>query len=138
MLFFRRAKIRFFGEKRKKKCHFNFFCDENPCNSRILYVTLLSLFSTLTIMANKRTLKQTVNQICEMLFAECVAASLYDAAKHPGHAEDILFCIVKLQRDYTARISHPEPGMPPKQYYATLKEKFREEAHELLDQITNL
>ena len=52
--------------------------------------------------------------------------------------EAVLFSIVRMQDDYLSRISHPEPGMPAKQYFKTLREKFAAQASELIDQINNM
>lgn len=89
-------------------------------------------------MANKRTLKHVINGICEELFAECVAASLYGAEDHRGNADALLFTIVKIQGDFIARVSHPEPGMSTKLYYKDLREKFSAQISEVVDQINNL
>ena len=67
-------------------------------------------------MTNKRTLKKAIKQICETLFVECFAAC--SAAN--------------------SRISHPEPGIPAKQYFKDLREKFTAQASEIIDQINNL
>ena len=90
-------------------------------------------------MANKRSLKKTINLISEELFVECVAASLYgnDVHKH-SNAEAVLSSIIKMQSDFTRRISHPEPGMDPKVYYKSLRDKFAGQVSELVDQINNL
>jgi len=42
---------------------------------------------------------------------------------------------VKMQADFISRISHPEPGMKPKEYYKDLKDKFAAQASDILDQI---
>lgn len=89
-------------------------------------------------MANKRTLKKTINLICEELFTECVAASLYGTEKHKDNTDALLFSIVKMESDFVSRISHPEPGMPAHVYYKDLREKFTAQAGELIDQINNL
>ena len=87
-------------------------------------------------MANKRVLKQTINLICEELFVECVAASLY--GENRSSAEALIYSTVKVQNDFICRVSHPEPGMPAKQYYKKLKEDFTEQVNEILDQINHL
>ena len=91
-------------------------------------------------MANKRSLKRAINLISEELFAEAVAASLYGNEPHKdkGNAEAILSSIVRLQADYTSRISHVEPGMKAADYYKILRERFTNEVDELIDQINNL
>ena len=89
-------------------------------------------------MANKRTLKSAINGICEELFAECVAASLYGAENQKDNAEALLFSILKTQSDFVARVSHPEPGMTAKAYYKDLREKFSAQVGELVDQVNAL
>jgi hypothetical protein len=89
-------------------------------------------------MANKRTLKRTINLVCEDLFTECVAASLYGNESHKDNAEALLFSVVKLQSEFICRVSHPEPGMAAKVYFADLREKFTMRVNELVDQINNL
>ncbi|MBR1415547.1 MAG: hypothetical protein IJ570_06765 [Prevotella sp.] len=88
-------------------------------------------------MANRRTLKHAINGICEELFAECVAASLYGAAKHKENAEAELFTILKIQSDFIARVSHPEPGISARAYFKDLREKFTAQVGEVVDQINN-
>ena len=89
-------------------------------------------------MANKRSLKHIINLVCEDLFSECIAASLYGNNAHKDNAEALLFSMVKMQADFICRVSHPEPGMPAKQYYKDLREKFTAQVSELVDQIDNL
>jgi hypothetical protein len=89
-------------------------------------------------MANKRSVKHVINGVCEDLFVECVAASLYGAEKHRDNADALLSCILKIQSDYIARVSHPEPGMAPKAYFKDLREKFVAQVGEVADQINNL
>ena len=88
-------------------------------------------------MANKRTLKQTINLVCEELFAEAVAASLYGNEKHAENSDALLFTILKMQREFICRVSHPEPGMKAKTYFRDLREKFTAQVGEIIDQINN-
>ena len=87
-------------------------------------------------MANKRTLKRNIDNFCEVLFAECVAASLYGNNK--DGAESTIYSIVRMRNDFICRISHPEPGIAPKVYFKKMKEDFVAQAGELIDQINNL
>ena len=89
-------------------------------------------------MANKRILKQHINLVCEELFTECIAASLYGNEQYKENAEGLLFCIVKLQSDFTSRVCHPEPGLVPSKYYASLRESFAARVGEIVDQINAL
>ncbi len=89
-------------------------------------------------MANKRTLKKSINLICEELFANCVAASLYGNNVNDENADALLYSIVKMQSDYTSRICHPEPGMPASLYFRDLREQFTAQVSEIIDQICNM
>lgn len=89
-------------------------------------------------MANKRNLKQTINYVCGELFAETVATSLYGTNEHKEVIEALLSSIILLRNDFVKRISHPEPGMPQKEYYSRLIKDFNDRASEIVDQITSL
>ncbi len=84
-------------------------------------------------MHNKRALKHSINLICEELLAECLAASLY--GHNTDGAKALIFTVVKLRDDFIRRISHPEPGMPPKVYFKKLREDFVAHASDTLDHI---
>lgn len=89
-------------------------------------------------MANKRKLKRTINYICSDLFAECIAASLYNGKQNDDNASALLTSILVIHNDYVRRISHPEPGMKPKVYYQILVSSFKKQIEEVADQIGNL
>ena len=89
-------------------------------------------------MANKRTLKRTINYICSDLFAECVAASLYSVKTPQENVDALLESILTMHSNYIRRISHPEPGMAAHTYYKDLIDRFNEEASEVIDNINNL
>ena len=87
-------------------------------------------------MANKRTLKRTINCVCEALFAECVAVSIYDHGSKPN-ADALLGSILAINNDFISRVSHVEPGMQPKVYFCDLMEQFNKQVCEIVDQIEN-
>lgn len=89
-------------------------------------------------MANKRDLKKSINLICEELFVECIAASLYGAEGVKANGDAVLASIIKTESDFVSRVSHPEPGMSPAKYYRDLRENFSAQVGELIDQIANL
>ena len=89
-------------------------------------------------MANRRTLKHNINRICEELFAECIAVSLYSADANRENVEALLYSIVKMGGDYICRVSHAEPGMKAKAYFKNLTEQFNCSVNEIVDQINNL
>lgn len=87
-------------------------------------------------MANKRTLKRAINGICEELFAECVAVSLYEQGRETN-ADTLLSCILAINNDFISRVSHVEPGMPAKLYFKNLLEQFNKQVVEIIDQLDN-
>lgn len=86
-------------------------------------------------MAKRRTLKRSITEICTVLFAEGVAASLEN--EHPENADALLTSILKMERHYICRVSHAEKGMKPKLYFNDLIEKFNAQVIEIADQINN-
>ena len=86
-------------------------------------------------MANKRTLKRAIHLICEELFAEAVAMSTYGPEAARPNAQALLFSIVRMENDYTSRVSHPEPGLKASDYYKDLREKFSAQVGEIIDQL---
>lgn len=89
-------------------------------------------------MASKRTLKKSINYVCSELFAECVANSLYNVQKDDSNTEALLHSILTIHHNYVSRVSHPEPGIPAKAYFADLTQHFNAEISEVIDQIANM
>ena len=89
-------------------------------------------------MSNKRDLKRTINYICGDLFTEGIAASLYGENRDNDNTEAILTSILVMHSNYIRRVSHVQPGMPDKVYFKDLKDKFRKEVNEIVDQLNNL
>ncbi len=87
-------------------------------------------------MANKRTLKKSIHLICETLFTEIVAARLY-GTDNKENLESLVFSVVKTQRNFLSRVSHPEPGMKASAYYKDLREKFSAQISEISDQLNS-
>jgi hypothetical protein len=86
-------------------------------------------------MANKRSLKKAIHLVCEDLFAEAIALSLYGAETQQENARALLFSVVKLEDDFIRRISHPEPGMDANDYFINLRERFSAEVNDIVDQM---
>ena len=89
-------------------------------------------------MASKRDLKRTINYITSELFAETVAASLYNGTPAQEDVEGILSSIVMVNSDVIKRVSHPEPGIKPGAYYQNLIHDFNKQVSEIIDQISNM
>ncbi|MBR0117556.1 MAG: hypothetical protein IKH02_01340 [Prevotella sp.] len=89
-------------------------------------------------MPNRKDLKQSINNICSDVFAECVATSLYSGKINEANVDALLASILKTRDDFISRISHPEPGMRKKDYYNHLAKDFTEQISEIIDHIGNL
>ena len=89
-------------------------------------------------MSNKRLLKKNINYTCSDLFAECIAASLYNGKIEKENVDALLSSILIIHNNYVCRVSHPEPGMTAKMYYKDLIEKFYKDVSEIIDQINCL
>ena len=89
-------------------------------------------------MANKRILKKNINYICGALFAEAVAASLYNGAADKDNSRALMSSILRTHSDFLSRMSHPEPGMEQRKYYTRLSADFQKAVAELLDQVCNI
>lgn len=88
-------------------------------------------------MASKRDLKRSINYICSELFAECVANSLYTSKADDADTEALLSSILRIHQTYRCRVSHPEPGMKPKDYFKDLIANFNNQISEVIDQIAS-
>lgn len=89
-------------------------------------------------MANKRDLKRGINYIASELFAECIATSMYSNNSDSANVDTLLTSVLRMHSDYIRRVSHPQPGMPAKQYYKTLVSSFTDEVNDVVDAIKNL
>ncbi|HEY9543210.1 hypothetical protein [Prevotella sp.] len=89
-------------------------------------------------MASKRTLKHQINYICSELFAECVAAALYNKKANDSSFDAILTSIMVVNSEFIKRVSHPQPGMKAKLYYKDLILGFNKQIDEIIDQISAL
>ena len=89
-------------------------------------------------MAKRKDLKSIVSDTCADLVAEVVAVSLYDGKANHDNVLSIISSILKVRNVYVKRISHPEPGMEPKEYFKKITEDFVKEVDEIADQICNL
>ncbi len=87
-------------------------------------------------MANKRTLKKSIHIICETLFTEIVAARLYGSPTDKEWGA-LVYAVLKTQRNFLSRVSHPEPGIKPSIYYKDLREKFNAQVSEISDQLNS-
>ena len=86
-------------------------------------------------MMNKRTLKKSINAICDEIFVYFLALSLYDNDRNMENDDALIRSVIMLRANYISRISHPEPGMDVQAYYKDLRDKFTAEAQQIVDQL---
>lgn len=84
---------------------------------------------------NKRQLKKSINAICDEIFAEALALSLYGNDRNIENDNALIRSVLLLRANYVSRISHPEPGMDTQTYYKDLRDKFTAEAQAIIDQL---
>lgn len=89
-------------------------------------------------MAKRKILKRQINYICCDLFAEAMAAALYSTKDNREAMDDTLASIIILRNDFIKRVSHPEPGMKPKDFYQALYKDFNLQVSDIIDKIGNL
>ena len=89
-------------------------------------------------MAKRRELKRAINYICSDLFAECMAASLYNSTPNSDDVKNLLASILAMHSSYVCRVSHVEPGMKASVYFKDLTTRFHKDINALIDQINTL
>ncbi len=89
-------------------------------------------------MASKKNLKHNLNCVCSELFAECLTTYLTVQKEDEDQIDALLTSILELQKEYTTRVSHPEPGIKPSKYYTVLVEDFNKQVAEILGNIQAL
>lgn len=89
-------------------------------------------------MAKRRQLKKGINFLCGELFAECVAIMHYQKPTAHEDVDNVMTSILNLQDDMLNRVSHPEPGMPPKAFFKKLRSDMAQHTEEIVAQINAL
>ena len=89
------------------------------------------------IMASRKNLKKVIAFIVDDLATEAFFAS-YDAAGETEAWVDLFNRIFALNKEYVARVSHAEPGMPAKKYFNALCDSFNADAKAIHDEIVAL
>lgn len=89
-------------------------------------------------MANKRELKKGINFLCGELLAEAVAITHYQKPVRQDDVDNVLTGILRLQDDMLNRVSHPEPGMKPCDYYKRLRQDMVHGVDDIVAQINAL
>lgn len=85
-------------------------------------------------MANKRSLKREINNLCTALLAECEAIRLYSKTNEED-LQSIVLTVFRIYGNAICRVSHPEPGVPAKAYFKDLRTTFVQQVEEVVEQL---
>ncbi len=88
-------------------------------------------------MASRKNLKKVIAFIVDDLATEAFFAS-YDAQGDTEAWVSVFNRIFGLNKEYVARVSHVEPGMPAKKYFNALCDSFNADAKEIHQEIIAL
>ena len=89
-------------------------------------------------MANKRDLKSAVHNIPSVLFSECIINKEYVPGADKDKATELMAKILKINNDFTTRISHPEPGCNVKAFYKKLRNDFNNAINDVAKEVDEL
>lgn len=88
-------------------------------------------------MASRKNLKKVITFVVDGLATDAFLVS-YDAKGDTVAWVELFNKIFALNNDYVARVSHVEPGMPPKKYFNALCDSFNKDAKAILEEIAAL
>ena len=88
-------------------------------------------------MAKRRILKKQINDICEALVVECMAAEQNNPSIPKADIENLLKSILMMNCDFTSRLSHVDKHQTPK-FFAQLKDDLAVSTNEIIDHLYHL
>ena len=88
-------------------------------------------------MASRRNLKKDINYIIGDIFTECLIYKELVPGTDKEAADTLIVDLLRIDNDFTARISHTEPGKA-KEYYRALVKDFQKEITQVIDKLTKL
>ena len=88
-------------------------------------------------MASRRNLKKDINYVIGDIFTECLIYKQLVPGTDAQAADELIVDLLRIDNDFTARISHTEPGKA-KEYYRTLVKDFQKQISEVIDKLTKL
>lgn len=88
-------------------------------------------------MASRRNLKKDINYIIGDIFTECLIYKELVPGTDKEAADALIVDLLRIDNDFTARISHTEPGKA-KEYYRALVKDFQKEITQVIDKLTKL
>lgn len=88
-------------------------------------------------MASRRELKRDISYVIGDIFTECLIYKELVPGTDKEEAEKLIVDLLRIDNDFTARISHTEPGKA-KEYYRALIKDFQTQIQEVIDKLTKL
>lgn len=88
-------------------------------------------------MASRKNYKKVITYIADQLATQAFFAS-YDSKADAAEWIEVFNSIFALNKEYIARVSHVEPGLPAREYFDTVSMSFNEDAKAILDKINTL
>jgi len=88
-------------------------------------------------MASRRNLKRDISYVIGDIFTECLIYKELVPGTDKEAAEKLIVDLLRIDNEYTTRISHTEPGKA-KEYYRALIKDFQKEISEVIDKLTKL
>jgi hypothetical protein len=93
-------------------------------------------------MANRRSAKRDVNQLCYEVIYECITFLEHTPSLNQENVIQIISDAVELRNDLIHRINHPVPGNPSSRssrvYYRKLKKDLYGQTISLIERLNNL
>ena len=88
-------------------------------------------------MASRRDLKRDISYVIGDIFTECLIYKELVPGTNKEEADKLIVDLLRIDNEFTARISHTEPGKA-KEYYRALIKDFQSQISEILDKLTKL
>ena len=88
-------------------------------------------------MASRRNLKKDISYVIGDLFTECLIYKELVPGTDKNAADELIIELLKIDDEFTTRISHTEPGNA-KQYYRALYKEFNERIAKVTDKLVKL
>ena len=88
-------------------------------------------------MASRRELKRDISYVIGDIFTECLIYKELVPGTDKEEAEKLIVDLLRIDNDFTACISHTEPGKA-KEYYRALIKDFQTQIQEVIDKLTKL
>ncbi len=88
-------------------------------------------------MASRKDLKRDINYVIGDIFTECLIYKELIPGTDKDEAENLIVELLTISSEFTARVSHTEPGNA-KNYYRALTKDFQARIASVIDRLVKL